>query len=128
MAPLTATPAIQNSFTLMVVSPTSSSTSYSLSSLQQVPQFPVDSSKATAWFPSPVEKWVTDAAFENPLNQEVINGLLERRLPSSVIAGKGKTLGDIVSPMIDEQDWECLIATLGGSQPDLQPIPRCQTL
>ncbi|PAX57201.1 hypothetical protein [Brunnivagina elsteri] len=31
-----------------------------------------------------------------------------RRTPASAIAGKGKTLGDLVCPMIEEQDWECL--------------------
>jgi hypothetical protein len=31
-----------------------------------------------------------------------------RRTPAISIAGKGKTLGDLVSPMIEEQDWECL--------------------
>jgi hypothetical protein len=30
------------------------------------------------------------------------------RTTSALIAGKGKTLGDIVSPIVDEQDWECL--------------------
>jgi len=34
--------------------------------------------------------------------------LLKRRTPSQVIAGKGKTLGEIVSPIVDEEDWECL--------------------
>jgi hypothetical protein len=33
---------------------------------------------------------------------------LKRRHPSKLIAGKGKTLGDIVSPIVDEEDWECL--------------------
>ncbi|MBD2079798.1 hypothetical protein [Leptolyngbya sp. FACHB-17] len=32
----------------------------------------------------------------------------KRRTPSAVIAGKGETLGDLVSPIVDEQDWECL--------------------
>jgi hypothetical protein len=32
----------------------------------------------------------------------------KRRTTSSLIAGKGRTLGDIVSPIVDEQDWECL--------------------
>jgi len=32
----------------------------------------------------------------------------KRRIPSALIAGKSKTLGDIISPIIDENDWECL--------------------
>jgi hypothetical protein len=32
----------------------------------------------------------------------------KRRTTSALIAGKGKTLGDIVSPIVDEQDWKCL--------------------
>ncbi|MEM9274531.1 MAG: hypothetical protein AAGA80_16430 [Cyanobacteria bacterium P01_F01_bin.143] len=31
-----------------------------------------------------------------------------RRTTSPAIAGKGKTTGDLVSPLIEEQDWECL--------------------
>jgi hypothetical protein len=34
---------------------------------------------------------------------------VKRRFPPSSIAGKGKTLGDIVSPIVDEEDWECLM-------------------
>ncbi|MGM3308522.1 hypothetical protein ACSQ6I_21520 [Anabaena sp. WFMT] len=30
-----------------------------------------------------------------------------RTLPDS-IAGKGKTLGDIVSPIVNEEEWDCL--------------------
>jgi hypothetical protein len=33
---------------------------------------------------------------------------IRRRIPPASIAGKGKTLGDIVSSIVDEQDWECL--------------------
>ncbi|OUC14081.1 MAG: hypothetical protein B0A82_13755 [Alkalinema sp. CACIAM 70d] len=33
---------------------------------------------------------------------------IRRRFPPSSIEGKGKTLGDIVSPIVDEEDWECL--------------------
>ncbi len=31
-----------------------------------------------------------------------------RRTAAAAIAGKGRTLGDLVSPIVDEQDWECL--------------------
>jgi hypothetical protein len=30
------------------------------------------------------------------------------RTTSTLIAGKEKTVGDIVSPIVDERDWECL--------------------
>jgi hypothetical protein len=33
---------------------------------------------------------------------------VNHRTTSPLIAGKGQTLGDIVSPIVDEQDWECL--------------------
>jgi hypothetical protein len=28
-----------------------------------------------------------------------------RRVPSPVIAGKGKTLGDLIAPIVDAEDW-----------------------
>ena len=31
-----------------------------------------------------------------------------RRQPHPDIAGKGQTLGDLVAPIVDENDWECL--------------------
>ena len=31
-----------------------------------------------------------------------------RRIVPEIVAGKGKTLGDIVSPIVNEEDWECL--------------------
>ena len=34
--------------------------------------------------------------------------LKTKRRPPASIAGKGKTLGDIVSPLSDLEDWECL--------------------
>lgn len=33
---------------------------------------------------------------------------VKRRFPPDAIAGKGKTLGGIVSSIVDEEDWECL--------------------
>jgi len=32
----------------------------------------------------------------------------KRRHPSPLIAGKGTILGDLVNPIVNEQDWECL--------------------
>lgn len=32
----------------------------------------------------------------------------KQRRPHPEIAGKGRTLGDLVTPMVDEGDWECL--------------------
>jgi hypothetical protein len=34
--------------------------------------------------------------------------VIRRRTAPDSIAGKGRTLGDIVSPIVDEQDWDCL--------------------
>jgi hypothetical protein len=39
---------------------------------------------------------------------EETNLPVKRRFPPDSIAGKGKTLGDIVSPIVDEEDWACL--------------------
>ena len=59
-------------------------------------------------------KWLTE---KPPINSARIRiSIVEeipilpqkRRQPSPLIAGKGKTLGDLVSPMVNEQDWECL--------------------
>ena len=33
---------------------------------------------------------------------------IKRRFPIPDMAGKVKILGDIVSPIVDEEDWECL--------------------
>ena len=33
---------------------------------------------------------------------------IKRRFPILDMAGKVKILGDIVSPIVDEEDWECL--------------------
>ena len=31
-----------------------------------------------------------------------------RRKPPESVAGKGKTLEDIINPIVNEEDWECL--------------------
>lgn len=33
---------------------------------------------------------------------------VKRRTPPASIAGKGKTRGDIISPVVSEAEWECL--------------------
>ena len=51
------------------------------------------------------------AAINQPETTSVGNDLApssKHRTTSALIAGKGKTVGDIVSPIVDEQDWECL--------------------
>mgnify|MGYP000954251775 FL=1 len=32
----------------------------------------------------------------------------KHRHPHPKIAGKGRTLGDLVNPVVDDADWECL--------------------
>jgi hypothetical protein len=59
-------------------------------------------------------KWLTEQP--DITNARVIVTVLEetptqpkrRRFPPDSIAGTGQTLGDIVSPIVDEEDWECL--------------------
>jgi hypothetical protein len=58
-------------------------------------------------------KWLTDEP--KPSSARVIVTILEditppvkRRTPPDCIAGKGKTLSDLVSSVVEEQDWECL--------------------
>ena len=39
----------------------------------------------------------------------VQNGVkAKRRSPPASMAGKVKILGDIVAPLVDDEDWECL--------------------
>jgi hypothetical protein len=39
---------------------------------------------------------------------DVADQLTKRHVPPLSIAGKGRTLGDIVSPIVALEDWECL--------------------
>lgn len=45
---------------------------------------------------------------ENPLQEIAVTRPVKRRFPPASIAGKGKTLGYLVSPIVPEEDWECL--------------------
>ncbi len=55
---------------------------------------------------------------------------VNRLLPPTSIAGKGKTLGDLVSPIWDAEkanilvDHDLKLEELGGSEPQVQDIPR----
>lgn len=58
-------------------------------------------------------RWLTEQPQVN--SARIIVTILEdtnqppkRRTPPVSIAGKAKTLGDIISPIIPEEDWECL--------------------
>jgi hypothetical protein len=39
---------------------------------------------------------------------QAISNKKPKRTTSAHLIGKGETLGDIVSPIVDEEDWECL--------------------
>ncbi|MBW4642040.1 MAG: hypothetical protein KME23_03310 [Goleter apudmare HA4340-LM2] len=58
-------------------------------------------------------KWLSDAppvtsarVIVTVLKETVTH--VQRRTPAAAIAGKARLLGDLVSPVVDEQDWECL--------------------
>jgi len=58
-------------------------------------------------------QWLTDAPKVSKARVIVtiladIEPQILRRTPPASIAGKGKTLGDLVSSIVEEQDWECL--------------------
>jgi hypothetical protein len=38
--------------------------------------------------------------------QSIVDGV--RRTPPKSVAGKGRTSGDLVGPLVDDADWECL--------------------
>lgn len=42
------------------------------------------------------------------LDAEDTGQLAKRRRPHPELAGKGRTLGDLVSPIVEDPDWECL--------------------
>ena len=46
-------------------------------------------------------------ASKNNLLEEK-SSLSKRRFPVENMVGKSKILGDMVSPIVDEEDWECL--------------------
>jgi len=39
---------------------------------------------------------------------ELMPESIKKRRPHPAIAGKGRTLGDLVAPVVAEEDWECL--------------------
>ncbi|GAB4553174.1 MAG: hypothetical protein Tsb0014_46710 [Pleurocapsa sp.] len=39
---------------------------------------------------------------------EDTTSVVKRRVPPASIAGKGQTLGNLVEPIVSEQDWQCL--------------------
>lgn len=59
-------------------------------------------------------KWLTEqppvksALIKVSVIEEILPQPQKRRQPAPSIAGKGKTLGDLVSPVVEDCDWECL--------------------
>ncbi len=51
---------------------------------------------------------ITSAKIIVTILEETKPQIKRRRFPIPDMAGKGRTLGDIVSPIVDEEDWECL--------------------
>jgi hypothetical protein len=51
---------------------------------------------------------ITSARIIVTIPEETKPQIKRRRFPIPDMAGKGRTLGDIVSPIVDEEDWECL--------------------
>lgn len=42
------------------------------------------------------------------LDESVLPPSEKRRRPAPSIAGQGKTLGDLITPIVSEEDWDCL--------------------
>jgi hypothetical protein len=40
--------------------------------------------------------------------EESTSDSMPKRTTPAHLRGKGRTVGDIVSPIVDEEDWECL--------------------
>jgi hypothetical protein len=59
-------------------------------------------------------KWLGEQPEMNTGQRIIITFLEEtqpqvkRHFPVTEMVGKAKTVGDIVSPIVDEEDWECL--------------------
>ena len=39
---------------------------------------------------------------------ELVPEPIKKRRPHPAIAGKGRTLGDLIAPVVGEEEWECL--------------------
>jgi hypothetical protein len=59
-------------------------------------------------------KWLSDqpsvqgARLIVTVLEETVSPTIKRRTFPTDLAGKVQILGDIVSPIVDEEDWECL--------------------
>ncbi|MEL7352766.1 MAG: DUF2281 domain-containing protein [Cyanobacteria bacterium P01_A01_bin.116] len=67
----------------------------------------------SSWRSLPIEKQKQVLEFVEFLqnkqaNSKHQNQTAKRRFPVPELAGKIEILGDIVSPIVDEEDWECL--------------------
>jgi hypothetical protein len=61
------------------------------------------------YLPSECHRWAEKLVRVIVLEKETSTTTLKiRRSPHPAIAGKGKTIGELIAPVVDENDWECL--------------------
>lgn len=59
--------------------------------------------------PSECHQWAEKLVRVIVIEKDISTTTLKRcRSPHPAIAGKGKTIGDLIEPVVDENDWECL--------------------
>jgi hypothetical protein len=59
--------------------------------------------------PSECHQWAEKLVRVIVIEKDSSTTTLKRcRSPHPAIAGKGKTIGDLIEPVVDENDWECL--------------------
>jgi hypothetical protein len=51
---------------------------------------------------------ITSARVIVTILETIVPRLIRRTAAAAAIAGKSRILGDLVSPIVNDQDWECL--------------------
>lgn len=77
----------------------------------QAIEFEAEVHDGTIKLPENFDQWSERAVRVILLAKEVNDEsktAIKRRQPHPAIAGKGKATGDLVMPVVDDADWECL--------------------